>query len=373
MQLPDTQIMLKRATGALYGALIGDSLGGRYEFSNGKYDDELYNPVTITNNNGYYFNEYIPIKGGGFWNLVPGQITDDGELTLTLAHAIIVSGTIDQESIAENYRKWYISEPFDIGNTTKNSFSQINTIEMLKKSKQYDTIIFAQNNDHAKSNGMLMRISPIAIVIAGYIYKIIQENNRDINENDYLNIINFVAIDTMLTHYSEDAIYYVVTYVILIAYSIIYGNMLYGVNVIKKYQKKNKGDWYDIFSKGLDIESKLSHDPQHNMSDSRIALQLAIRKGKMISTIVSNQRCIDFSEAIISTIKLGGDTDTNACIVGALCGSIVGIDEIPENWTKIIRDHDVQQCNRYQYYKINKYSSQLETIANILFNTGILM
>ena len=30
------------------------------------------------------------------------------------------------------------------------------------------------------------------------------------------------------------------------------------------------------------------------------------------------------------TIQLGGDTDTNACIVGGMIGALVGIKKIPE-------------------------------------------
>lgn len=33
----------------------------------------------------------------------------------------------------------------------------------------------------------------------------------------------------------------------------------------------------------------------------------------------------------------GGDTDTNACIVGALLGARFGIDEIPYEWIKTIK------------------------------------
>ena len=34
--------------------------------------------------------------------------------------------------------------------------------------------------------------------------------------------------------------------------------------------------------------------------------------------------------AIRETIRLGGDTDTNACIVGGMIGALVGIHSIPD-------------------------------------------
>jgi len=35
-----------------------------------------------------------------------------------------------------------------------------------------------------------------------------------------------------------------------------------------------------------------------------------------------------FERAIRETVSLGGDTDTNACIVGGLIGSIIGVKSI---------------------------------------------
>lgn len=363
--------ILDRAAGCLAGALIGDSFGGRYEFSNEKYDHELYDTQIHTNVNGHMFREYVPIKGGGCWNLAEGQITDDGELALTLAHAIIKTESIDQEAIADAYRSWYLSEPFDIGNTTQNSFSQQTTNMMLEKSKKLDNESMMKHKDHCMSNGMLMRISPIGITIAGYIMK-----RKVLNSTDYNVIKNIVKRDTYLTHYSENALAYTVSYVILMAYCIINGNMNKGIEFLDKYHNKNTGDWSTILKNGLDGGAILAHDPKQQIGDSRIALQLAIRKADMVSRFNKRlcaadqkSRIMDFSEAIVSTVKLGGDTDTNACIVGALCGAVTGLAEIPDQWTKTISS--VEFCIRYRDYKINRYTRTITQVATKLFIIGM--
>ena len=44
-------------------------------------------------------------------------------------------------------------------------------------------------------------------------------------------------------------------------------------------------------------------------------------------------RCLgDYREAIISTIEAGGDCDTNAAIVGAICAAYSGLSGIPQDW-----------------------------------------
>ncbi len=42
----------------------------------------------------------------------------------------------------------------------------------------------------------------------------------------------------------------------------------------------------------------------------------------------------DFETAIIETMCQGGDTDTNACIVGGLMGALYGYDGLPEHALK---------------------------------------
>ena len=47
-------------------------------------------------------------------------------------------------------------------------------------------------------------------------------------------------------------------------------------------------------------------------------------------------RCLaDYKEAIISTIEVGGDCDTNAAIVGGIVTSYTGTDAIPTDWLRV--------------------------------------
>lgn len=64
----------------------------------------------------------MAMPGGGCFRVGAGQITDDSELALCLAHALILIGPADQYShgslhsaAAHMYIEWLISRPFDIG------------------------------------------------------------------------------------------------------------------------------------------------------------------------------------------------------------------------------------------------------------------
>jgi ADP-ribosylglycohydrolase len=66
------------------------------------------------------------MPGGGRHIVGKGQITDDGELTLTLYRALCDTNGRSLQDIAETlvhyYSQWYDSAPFDIGNTCETAF-----------------------------------------------------------------------------------------------------------------------------------------------------------------------------------------------------------------------------------------------------------
>lgn len=66
------------------------------------------------------------MPGGGPHKLAPGQITDDGELSLCLMQAIINgNGQLDPIEICKMYGEWVRTSPYDIGITTMNTIGKI--------------------------------------------------------------------------------------------------------------------------------------------------------------------------------------------------------------------------------------------------------
>jgi len=59
----------------------------------------------------------MKMPGGGILKVGPGQVTDDSEMALSLAHALIRHEASQlQGAAAELYVKWLNSKPFDVGN-----------------------------------------------------------------------------------------------------------------------------------------------------------------------------------------------------------------------------------------------------------------
>lgn len=144
-------VEFKRAYGCIAGAFIGDAAGAVLEFQKTKITQkEVERAVTF--------------PGGGVFDFEPGEITDDSEMALCLLNAILKDkGHVNPKTIGEYYCKWKDSNPKDIGITTTKA------IEVFKKTvKNYEIEdiykAIARATEGSKSNGCLMRITPLAVL-----------------------------------------------------------------------------------------------------------------------------------------------------------------------------------------------------------------
>ncbi|HYY60870.1 MAG TPA: inositol monophosphatase family protein, partial [Burkholderiales bacterium] len=127
---------LARAQGVLLGQVIGDSLGSLVEAKPAAEIAQLY-PQGVRE-----------LTEGGIYHTIAGQPTDDSEMALTLARAIVQHKGYDSAKVLDGYRAWLTSRPVDVGMTTERGLLGLVTSE-------------------SESNGSLMRCSPIGIWAAG--------------------------------------------------------------------------------------------------------------------------------------------------------------------------------------------------------------
>ena len=302
------------ARGCLLGALVGDAAGATLEFFE---DDITCDDVAWA----------MSMPGGGDLQVAPGQITDDGELTLCMARALAECECFDIEKIAQNYAKWVESRPFDMGFTTSYSLGSFRDTDASKVG--YATVMKQSAFKlcmGSKANGSLMRITPLGI----------WGHNLPASE-----IANFAIQDTALSHPNNSCCYAVACYTIALS-------SLIQQPGERELAFKNARNWLDSqadlvkdsyqYHCWAEVSSWL-YDAADNVKTDYFP-QIGFVKIAFTHDFRHLLLGSDYETAISETLLGGGDTDTNACIVGGLIGTAVAIDGIPEKMS-----HSVLNCD----------------------------
>ncbi|MBM4345350.1 MAG: ADP-ribosylglycohydrolase family protein [Deltaproteobacteria bacterium] len=282
---------LARAHGCLLGQLTGDSLGGLVEFRG---------PSSIA---AEYPDGPRRLKDGGSWNLRAGQPTDDSEMALCLARTLCRDGAFDADQVARGYRAWYDSPPFDIGRTTATALQYATGDHPAERATTH--------GDHqSQANGSLMRCSPLGIFCAG----------RPLDQT-----VQWARQDARITHPHTACQEATSLLVATIAHAIGSG-----------------GDRSEVFA-FAQAQSRMLCGPQVQAVVDRCASppadvtrQAGWFEHALQLAFYHLRGTASFEDALVDTVRRGGDTDTNAAIVGALLGAVLGREAIPLQWRAMV-------------------------------------
>lgn len=273
--------MVERAQGCLLGQFAGDALGSQVEFMSAKDIARKY-PLGVRE-----------MQGGGTWNTLAGQPTDDSEMALLLARLLVRTWKYSPHEALQEYKFWLDSQPFDVGVTIGSA---------LRGSK----------NQNSQANGALMRVSPLGIFGA---------------LRSDMEVATMARLDAALTHPHR---------------ACLEANALYAMAIAEAVRKQTTPEvlykricaWAAEMNCGDDVKawvaSAASGPPEVfelNAGWVKIAFWNALH---MLIKAVS------LEEALVETVGRGGDTDTNAAIAGALLGAVQGRAAIPDRWERCI-------------------------------------
>lgn len=309
MQILTTDKMdSKRILGGLYGHAYGDAAGGTLEFQGISPIKNVHKAMTLI--------------GKGMFRLSPGQITDDGELTLQAFRALFTYYCTETNNkslddlLFENYKQWFDSRPFDIGNTTRNAFADNYSKETMKSAA-------IDLNSESESNGALMRC--ISFGIFAYILNL-----------DETELYRLVEIDVSFTHSKQCVVNVVYAYTMII-YMLL--------------KDKTNDEIYDkLVAIGIEKDDMKLLDLIYNYELPRdVNTQIGWDAHAFSLTLYCLFNEMSFEKSMEYVLSLGGDTDTNAAIVGGIIGTKYGIDSIPlYNVLKIV--HCNPNHNRHKFH-----------------------
>ena len=284
---------LSRAQGCMLGQLAGDSLGSLVEFQSAGAIQKKYPDGPRL------------LMDGGQWNILAGQPTDDSELALSLARSIVESNGYQEESVARAYAKWCASGPFDMGNATRSALEPAK--HAVEKGLAAASAAKAGANSATQANGALMRISPLGIFGVALAPDLVFE---------------YARTDAGLTHPHPVCRDASAVFAATIAFAIQGGSGPVAAYEFAIRVAKSKNVAPPVLKALQDAAASAPVDYSSQQGWVLIALQNAFYQLLHAS----------FEDAVVNTVRFGGDTDTNGAIAGALLGAVHGRPAVPQQW-----------------------------------------
>jgi ADP-ribosyl-[dinitrogen reductase] hydrolase len=263
----------ERARAAFLGVAVGDALGAGLEFMTPGEIRSKYGTVR-------------EIIGGGWLRLKAGQVTDDTEMSLCIAHAIDKAGGWSLRGIAEGFAGWLKTKPIDVGDTCRRGI----------RNYMHKGALEVPYNQWDAGNGACMRMLPAALHSLG---------------SDGL-LEKYALEQARLTH----------NHPLSDAACIALGRLIHlAVRGCSKTRLR------------CEVEDLLSRHENFRFEPYR-GLASAYVVDTMQTVFHFFFKTRDFEQCLVATVNQGGDADTTGAIAGMLAGAYYGMEGIPKRWLK---------------------------------------
>ncbi len=284
---------IDKLKGTIYGQAIGDALGLGTEFMTDE-DMAWKYPNGIT-----HYNDIFQDRHRKRWKI--GDWTDDTDMMLCIADAVIKDKGVDFISIARNFKEWADGEPMGIG---ENTYKVLSFADYVEKPFEVSKMVWKMSNKQSAANGGLMRTS-----IVGLFPKAVEECAAKI---------------CRLTHYDPRCVSSCVIVSQLIH------SLVYDESPINYYQIVDIGRKYDRRIEEY-IDMAINNDNIETLD-----LQNWDSVGYTLKTLAAGLwaywHAQSFEDGLLTVVRAGGDADTNAAVACAILGAKFGFNTIPSEY-----------------------------------------
>ncbi|MCP8304205.1 MAG: ADP-ribosylglycohydrolase family protein [archaeon] len=323
----DYESMLLRSVGCLAGVAIGDSMG---------MPTSGFSPEQIREKFGKVVSFLDAPKGHLVHDgLKAGQVTDDTQITLVLADAIIKDGFVSSEGFARRLWEWSVKSGASIkrflGPSTRGALEKV-----AKGNKIQDV------SGLGATDGAAMRVSPVGIVDAGL---------------DLKEVVEDVAKSCAFTHNTDVAISAASAVACSISKAVVgdcsvddiieagmkgarlgaqFGSLYPAAPVDKRIELA-----MNLVSHAKSLEEVI--DSLYNYVGAGIGSNEAVPTAFGVFAATDGEPM----DAIIMATNIGGDADTIASIAGGIAGAFKGIEAFPKEMVE-----KVVKVNELNFYEV---------------------
>lgn len=285
-------LLLDKLKGTIYGQAVGDALGLGTE---GMTDEDM---AWKYPNGISCYSDIFQDRHRKRWKI--GDWTDDTDMMLCIANAVIKDKGVNYTSIARNFKEWSDGEPMGIGETT---YKVLSFGDYVDRPFDASKMLWDMSHHQSAANGGVMRTS-----IVGLFPKAVEECAANI---------------CRLTHYDPRCVGSCVI-VSLLIHSLVYDN-----ERLTYHQMVDIGQRYD---------SRIHEYIDLSLNKDIRALELQDEEsvGYTLKTMAAGLwaywNASSFEDGLLAVVRAGGDADTNAAVACAILGAKYGFSAIPQEY-----------------------------------------
>jgi len=275
-----------RIAGSVLGLALGDALGAPFE---GRRADEVPEP--------------LPALETPWMGLPPGSTTDDTAMARNLVGSLAARGEFDPGDLMARHLDWFRSDPPDVGAFTRRVLSRVDRGEDAFEAAR--SVWEERGPEVSAGNGSVMYCAPLGLAYS----------------NRAEQLLEVAPKLSALTHFDERCRTAVLAVTLAVA-ALTRGQSPEGavtaalVAVIDREGGEELEYLVEMAGVGRRIDGP---DRGFCLFTAGVGLQSLLGTG-------------DFEAEVRRVVSLGGDTDTNAAVAGALLGALVGEAGLPHAW-----------------------------------------
>jgi ADP-ribosyl-[dinitrogen reductase] hydrolase len=295
---PDRTIVLvetvERVVGSCLGLALGDALGAPFEFLRAR---NVPDPV--------------PALERPWLDRPPGSTTDDTAMARNLMRSLAALGRFDPDDLIERHLAWFTSDPPDVGTLTGRVLRRV---AMGEEASEVARDVWEQRGPEVSAgNGSVMYCAPLGLAYA----------------NRPGELFELAPALSALTHFDGRCRTAVLAVTLVVAALVRGDDPEQAVRAALEQVSDHEGAEELEFLIDAAGSSRAIDGPDQGfcLFTAGVALQALVRGA-------------DFETELRRVVALGGDTDTNAAVAGALLGARDGVDGLPRGWLERLREAD---------------------------------
>jgi ADP-ribosyl-[dinitrogen reductase] hydrolase len=283
----------ERVVGCVLGLALGDALGAPFEF---RRREDVPDP--------------LPAFELPWHDYPPGTTTDDTGMARNLIRSLVHAGDVDTVDLADRHIEWYRSQPAGIGNLTRRVLERADRTGVLVELAARQ--LWEQRGPEVSAgNGSVMYCAPLGAFRATRPDLLFEE----------------APALSAITHWDERCRTACLAVTLAVAALVRgEGHREAVERAVEAVIQKEGGEELEyLVAEAGHARPIDGPDMGFTLFTAGIGLQIAADG-------------LSFEEGLRYVVSLGGDTDTNAAVAGALLGALYGHEALPSAWLEKLVD-----------------------------------